>query len=244
MAYQTEVWSVANHYSSQFLNQAENPNDVISQMKAGTFDYENNIAWNGIYDTLDLLVSKDYNKYGERPLGSYYDDAHLTVGKGESAMLFNGSWAFDSFKAVAGGVFGFMPLPVDNNPDNPMNNKLAAGPTQIYIINKAATPAQQEAAKKYLNWLVYDPIGQDWLVNTSQIVSAFKNNPYKVTNPLGASLADAIAQGKAMTFATNYINTADWMNILGPEIQKYIDKKETRADLAKAYADYFSSLGN
>lgn len=84
VAYQTENWSVANHYSTQFVNQAEDPNTIVEQLKAGTFDLASNDVWNGYYDTMDLLVSKEYNKYGERPLGKYYDDAHVSVGKGIS----------------------------------------------------------------------------------------------------------------------------------------------------------------
>ena len=135
-----------------------------------------------------------------------YDDAHLSVGKGESAILFNGNWAFDSLKATAGDSFGFIPVPVDNNPGNPLNNKIEAGPTQLLLINKKANPAQQEAAKKFLNWIVYDKAGQDFLVNKSQVISGFKNNPNKVSNPLGAAIADAIGQGKTLPFSNNYIN--------------------------------------
>lgn len=241
VAYQTEAWSVSNHYSTQFLNQVADGSTIVSQLKEGKFDLAGNAAWNGYYDTMDLLASKDYNKYGERPLGQYYDDAHLSVGKGESAMLFNGNWAFDSLKAVAGDSFGFIPVPNDNNPDNPLNNKIVAGPTQILAINKNATPAQQEAGKKFLNWLVYDKAGQDFLVNKAQIISAFKNNPNKVTNPLGAAIADAIAQGKTMPFSTNYVVADDWFKIIGPDVQKYIVKKESRADLAKAIQTYYTS---
>lgn len=241
VALETEDWSVSNHYSTQFLDQADDPNTIVAQLKAGTLDLAGNPTWNGYYDTLDLLASKDYNKYGERPLGQYYDDAHLSVGKGESAILFNGNWAYDSLKAVAGDKFGFMPVPVDNNPDNPLNNKITAGATQVLVINKNATPEEQAAAKKFLDWLVYDPAGQDFIVNKSQVISAFKNNPNTVTNPLGVSIADAVKNSKTKPFTTNYVTASDWQTIIGPDVQKYIAGKETRADLAKAIETYYKS---
>jgi raffinose/stachyose/melibiose transport system substrate-binding protein len=239
VAYQTEDWSVGNHYSSMFLNQSEDINSIVTELKAGSFDLANNTAWNGYYDTMDLLASPEYNKYGERPVGQYYDDAHLSVGKGESAILFNGNWAFDSLKAVAGDDFGFIPVPNDNNPDNPLNNKLAVGPTQLLLINNKATAEQQEAGKKFLDWLVYDQSGQDFVVNEAQIISGFKNNPNQVTNTLGIAIADAIKQGITMPFTTNYIIGNDYMKILGPDIQKYIAKKIDRATLAKAIETYY-----
>ncbi|WP_052380380.1 ABC transporter substrate-binding protein [Paenibacillus camerounensis] len=239
VAYQTENWSVANHYSTQFINQAEDPNTIVDQLKAGTLDLASNDVWNGYYDTLDLLVSAQYNKYGERPLGKYYDDAHVSVGKGESALLFNGNWAYDSLQAVSGEEFGFLPVPVDNNPDNPLNNKIAAGPTNVLVINNAATVEQQEAAKKFLDWLVYDQKGQDFLVNQAQIISAFKNNSNKVTNPLGAAIAEAVQADKTLPFSSNFVKVEDWGSILAPDIQKYIAQKESRAELAKVIEAYY-----
>lgn len=241
VAYQTEAWSVANHYSSLFLNQTEDPTETLKEVQAGKFDYNKNEAWNGYYDTLDMLISEDYNMFGARPTGQYYDAAHVAVGKGDSAMLFNGNWAFDSLKALEGTNFGFMPVPVDNNPDNPLNNKIAAGPTQAFVVNKKASKEEQDAAKEFLNWLVYDEAGQDFIVNKSQIISAFKNNPNKVTNPLGVAISDALAAGKTMPFSTNYINTGDWTTILGPEVQKYIANQSKREDLAKAFETYYKT---
>lgn len=241
VAYQTEAWSASNHYSTQFLNQFEDPNAAVEELKAGSLKLASNEAWNGYYDTMDLLADPAYNKYGERPLGKYYDDAHLAVGKGDSALLFNGNWAYDSLKAVAGDTFGFIPVPVDNNPDNPLNGKIVAGPTQILVINKEATQAQQDAAKTFLDWLVFDEKGQDFIVNQSQIVSAFKNNSLTVTNPLGAAIATAVVEGKTLPFSTNFVIPNDWQVILGEHVQKYIDKKETREQLATAIEDYYKS---
>lgn len=241
VAYQSEAWSVGNHYSSLFLNQAENLNSFVDELKAGKEDLAKNDAWNGYYDTMELLASKEYNKYGDRPVGQYYDAAHVAVGNGESAILFNGNWAFDSLKALEGSNFGFMPVPVDNNPDNELNNKIAAGPTQVFVINKKASKEQQDAAKKFLEWLVYDEAGQDFVVNEAQIISAFKNNSNKVTNPLGVAIGNAIEQGKTVSFSTNYINASEWSTTVGPEVQKYIAKETTREDLAKYLEENFKN---
>ncbi|MCR8660188.1 ABC transporter substrate-binding protein [Paenibacillus endoradicis] len=242
VAYQTEGWSVANHFSTQFLNQNDEPSQTVSQIKSGELKLADNATWNGYYDTLDVLVSKDYNKYGERPIGVYYDDAHVSVGNGTSAMLFNGNWAYDSLQAVAGEEFGFIPVPVDNDPENPLNNKIVAGPTNLLVINKKATAEQQAAAKKFLDWIVFDEAGQNFLVNESQVISAFKNNPNKVANPLGAAIASAVEQGKTADFALNYTVAEDWSTKLAPEVQKYVAQKLTRAELATFIENYFKSF--
>jgi raffinose/stachyose/melibiose transport system substrate-binding protein len=243
IAYQTEAWSVANHYSSQFINQAKDKIAFVADLKAGKFDYLNNAVWNGYYDTMDVLASKKYNVYGDRPLGSYYDEAHVKVGNGQAAMLFNGNWAYDSLKAAPGADFGFIPVPFTNDANDPNAGKLSVGPTQVFIIDKSASPAEQAAAEKFLEWMVFDEKGMDFVVNQSQVISAFKNNPNKVANPLGIAISDAIAKGATLDFPTNYVSAADYMNILGPAVQSYINKYITRKDLAKAFEDYYASLG-
>lgn len=244
IAYQTEAWSVSNHYSAQFINQAADKNAFVADLKAGKFDYVNNAVWNGYYDTMDLLASKDYNLYGDRPLGSYYDEAHVKVGNGEAAMLFNGNWAYDSLKAAPGAQnYGFIPVPFTDDANDPNAGKLSVGPTQVFIIDKNATPAEQAAAEKFLEFLVFDAKGQDFVVNQSQIISAFKNNANKVSNPLGAAIADAIGKGATLDFPTNYVSAGDYYNIMGPSVQSYINKDITRAELATAFADYYATLG-
>jgi raffinose/stachyose/melibiose transport system substrate-binding protein len=227
-----------------WLNQVADPNTIIKELKAGTFDLAGNATFNGYLETMTLLASAKYNKYGAQPLGSYYDDAHTSVGAGTSAMLFNGNWAIGSFNAPEGAKFGFMPVPVDNDPANPLNNKICAGATQTYIVNADASPAQIAAAKTYLNWLVDSDFGKTWLVTTCNVISPFTNNALKVPDSLGAAIGDAIAAGKTMSFTTNYVNASDWFTLLGPEVQKFIDKKSTAADLAKAITDYYKGLSS
>lgn len=239
VALQTEAWSVSNHYGTQFLNQENGGFTIIDKLKKGEYDLAADPIWNGYLETQRLLISKDYNLYAAKPLDKLYDAAHVAVGKGEAAMLFNGNWAFDSLKAVAGEKFGFIPVPADNNPDNPLNNKLVAGPTQVLAINAKASAAEQEAGKKFLDWIVNSKEGEDFLVNKSQVISAFKNHTAKVTNPLGVAIADAIAAGKTQPFSTNYVNGGDWFNIIGPEVQKYLIGKIEAPALAKAIQDHY-----
>jgi raffinose/stachyose/melibiose transport system substrate-binding protein len=242
VAYQTEPWSVGNHYGSLFLNQGGDPGATLASLNNGELKLKDNATWNGLLDTMDVLASEKYNKFGKRPLGKLYDEAHRLVGSGESAFLFNGNWAYDSLKALPESDFGFIPVPVDNDASNVMNTKLSAGPAQVLVVNKAATPAQQDAAKRFLNWIVYEAAGQDFLVTKSQVVPAFKNIALSVTNPLGKAVGAAVKEGKTMPFSTNYINAGDYMEKIGPEVQKYIDKKVTRDQLAKTYEDYHATL--
>ncbi len=76
------------------------------------------------------------------------------------------------------------------------------------------------------------------MVNKAQIISPFLNNPYKVKNPLGASIANAISQDRTMPFSPSYVD-GTFQNVLGTEVQKYIANVETREQLAKKIESYF-----
>lgn len=234
IAYQTEAWSVGNHFASLWTNKNADGTDTVAAIKSGKINVAKDATFNDYLDTMDLLANPKYNLYGSRVLGQYYDQAHVKVGNGEAAFLFNGNWAYDSLKAQKGADFGFIAVPVA---DKNLQGKLSVGPTQMLMINKKATAAQQAAAKKFLNWIVYSKSGQDFLVNKSQIISGFKNNPYSVNNPLGKNIVTYIKSGKTVAFATNAVNGGDYFNIVGPAVQKYLAKKSSRTQLAKVVSD-------
>lgn len=241
VAYQTEPWSLGNHYISNILNQGK-PEEIEAQLASGKFDLFNNPTFNGLLDTLDMMTSSDYNYYGSKPLAATYDQAHLLLATGETAFMFNGNWAWQNIeaelkKAGKTSEYGFLAIPVDNNPENRMNNSLVVGPTQVIIVNSKATAAEQEAGKRFLNWIALEKSGQEFLVTKAQIVSAFKNTELQVSNPLGQSITTAIKAGKTIPFTTNYVNPGEYANKVGPMMQKYVDKKASRAELAKAIID-------
>lgn len=241
VAYQTEAWSVANHYISQFVNQSDDPARVVKAVADGSLKLADNAQFKGLLDTMDLLKSPTYNVYGARPLGQYYDAAHVLVGNGKAAFLFNGNWAYDSLKAQAGADYGFIAVPVGNDAGNRVNGKLTAGPTQVLLVNKKASKAEQSAGKKFLQWLVDSDEGKKLLVTDAQVISAFSNNMLSVTNPLGKNLSSYIAAGAVVPFSTNYIVSGDYFNVIGPEVQKYIAGKLSRAELAAAIEKYHAS---
>ena len=47
-----------------------------------------------------------------------------------------------------------------------------------------STPEQQEAAKAFVNWLVYSDNGQKMLVEDAAVIPACKNNTYEAPSTL------------------------------------------------------------
>ena len=66
---------------------------------------------------------------------------------------------------------GLIPMPFMEKDED--NDVLYAGVTTYWVINKDS--AVKDAAKEFLNWLVYDEEGQSFLVTELKNIPAFSN---------------------------------------------------------------------
>jgi len=167
-----EDWSLGSHYAGfLYESQSENIEDVdafVDSLRAGKVSLIDNPRFNQLMDTFDLLAANNY--YKKDPLSADYslDPSFLT--DGDVAFWFNGNWAWPNLDAFLTGLpdppeLGLMPLPLGNDENDFVNNYLiGTGSKQIIIDKVKATPEQQQMAKDFLNWLVYDEEGQAAMV--------------------------------------------------------------------------------
>lgn len=233
-------WSLGNHFLA--IDYATQPdgdvNKFLDSLKAGNVKMADNAALKGLMDTFDVM--KKYNKGKNDPLSVSYDQTSAAVAKGEAAITFNGNWMIgDLNKVKAGGEYGFIPVPISNNASDKANSAIAVGATkQVFIDKTVNTPEQQDAAKKFLNWIVYDQAGQDFLVNKANVIPAFKNITLEPKDSLSKAIKTYNNAGKSIPFAGNYVPGDHW-KVLGASMQKYLVGKADRAALAAEIQDYW-----
>jgi raffinose/stachyose/melibiose transport system substrate-binding protein len=236
-------WSLGNHYLAlAYANQPDaTVDEYLQTLKSGEANLVDNTVFNGLLDTFDVL--KQYNKGKNDPLAVVLEHTAASVAKGEAAMTFNGNWLITEMqKSNPDGEFTFIPVPVSNNPDDHANQSIAIGATkQVFIDQTKSSEAQQAAAKKFLDWLVFDPTGQDILVNKLNVIPAFKNNNVELSNSLAKSLNAYNNAGKAIPFAGNYVPGDHW-KVLGASMQKYLVDKIDRPVLAAEVEDYWTNV--
>lgn len=238
-------WSLAAHflplaYAGQNKDMAE-VNKFIGSLKAGTADLAGNKVFNGLMDTFDLMMK--YNIDQKSPLAGVYERGPEVLGKGEVGIWFQGNWAWPQIKSfdTASGAYGFMPVPLSNNPDDYGNQEISSAVSKRIIIDKEhSTPEQQDAAKKFLNWIVYEQHGQDFLVNKASIIPAFKNITLPAADPLGKSIQDYVAKSKSEQSMSTL--PADHWAKVGASMQKYLNKSGDRATLVKEIEDYWKNV--
>ncbi|WP_148931759.1 ABC transporter substrate-binding protein [Paenibacillus methanolicus] len=238
-------WSLGAHYlplayAGQNKDMAE-VNKFMDSLKAGTADLANNKVFNGLMDTFDLMMK--YNMDQKSPLSGVYERGPEVLGKGEVGIWFMGNWAWPQISSfdTANGQYGFLPVPISSNPDDYGNQEISSAVSKRIVLDKEkSTPEQQEAAKKFLNWIVYEQKGQDFLVNKASIIPAFKNITLPAADPLGQSIQAYIANGKSEQSMSTL--PADHWSKVGASMQKYLAKAGDRATLAAEIEDYWKNV--
>ena len=238
-------WSLGAHFFPMvYMDQSKEVGaaDKFTQdIKAGKVDLNSNAVFNGIMTTFDLLKANNIDKGS--PLAGTYEKATEILGKGQAAFWFMGNWAWPQIKEFdeAKGQYGFIPVPVSNNADDYGNSQIYAGPSKFIGIDSKNNDAdQQAAAKKFLEWMVYNDAGQDFLVNKASLVPAFTNIKLEITDPLGKSVKQYVQDKKVIPTITT-LPGDHWAQV-GGSMQKYLDGKSDKAALATDIQNYWKNV--
>ena len=213
---------------------------IINDLKAGKNPLEIE-RFNQFVDTIDLIL--EYNFAKADPLGADYDQGALELACGEVAFWPNGCWAWPNL--VEGGSstddeFGFISFVLGDDAGDFANTSIQASASkQIMIDRIQASAEQQEAAKEFLSYLVFDANGQRMFVEETALIPAAKNNPNQPLDPLGKDIAKRTAEGKLYTSC--FIAPSDHWSVMGAAMQKYIAGKSSRNDLAASLSQYWKA---
>jgi raffinose/stachyose/melibiose transport system substrate-binding protein len=214
----------------------------VSNLRAGNVDLTKDRVFNGLMDTLDLTMK--YNLNAATPIAGTIETDSKAFADGKAAFWFIGDYQWPLLQSLGaspdGDGYGIMPVPVSDDPADPWNQKIMTTSSFMMAIDKTVnTPAQQEAAKAYIDWYVHSSSGQDFMVNKAGGVPAYENVTLEPSNPLGRSVAADLKDGR--TYDPLLGMPADHWNVLGDPMIKYVAGKLDRAGLAKAITDYWAS---
>lgn len=243
VALNMEDWSLGGHYLTQVYEEQdgtlEGASAFIEGLKAGTEDLKTNARWNSLMDTFDVLMK--YNMNGADPLAADYNNNAVSLAEGDIAFWFNGNWAWAEMSdfAVEGSEYGIMPVAQPDSTGGAVD-KLGGGASKYCMIDtRYNSEAQQQAAKDFLNWLVYNEKGQDFLVNQCSLVPAFSNITLDVTNPMGRSVQSYANEGNLIPGYPEY--PGDHWKEMGAQMQKYLGGQASRDQLADSIAAYWKA---
>ena len=237
-----EEWSLGDHflatfYSSDIGKSAANVQDYFKNLKSS--DLNNNEVLNGLIDTFDIM--KRYNIYSDSPLTPSYDKCAELLGKGEVAFWYMGNWAAQEVISSSSGneEFGFISVPISNNSSDYGNGKIAVGVTKYFIIDgKYSSNEQQEAAKKFLNYLVYNEKGNKFMVEDAGIIPSFDNINIMSEDPLVNEIINYRDNNNTMELMNSYL-PSDNSKIIGGALRKYLNNEINREDLIRIISNFW-----
>lgn len=234
-----EDWSLAAHFLPEIYEQREDPAAFIEGLKDGSVSLIDDAKFNEMMDTFDILKDNNYAK--DAAISAEREVTEQKLAEGEIAFMFGGNWDWSVLSAYDYTEnLGMMPVPNDSNDGS--NEKLVGGGSKYFFIDSSeqTSDVQRQAAKDFLNWLVMDEEGQDFLVNSCALVPAYSNITLPVSDPLGASVK-SYADAGALIDNYNYLPD-DHYSICGASFQKYLAGQIDRAGLAEEITAYWATV--
>lgn len=232
---QKEDWSLAAHFFASIYEMHDDPDAFIAGIKDGSINLAEDEVFNAMMNTFDVMKANNWMK--DAPISAVREDTEMMLAMGEIAFKYGGNWDWANIKDFDPSEhMGIMQVP---NDIEGFNTQLIGGGSKYFFIDNSVSAEQQEAAKAFLNWLVFDEAGQDFLVNSCALVPAFANITLPVSDPLGASVK-AYADAGEIISSYNYAPDDHYAKV-GISLQKYLAGQIDRAALADEVTAYWAT---
>ncbi len=232
---QKEDWSLGAHYFAEVYEMQQDPDAFIAGIKDGSIKLADDPVFNAMMDTFDLL--KEYNYAKDAPISAEREVMEMMLAEGDLCFKFGGNWDWsDMVDTNYTENIGMMAVPSALGDYNEM---LVGGGSKYFYVDNSVSEEQQQMAKDFLNWLVYDEEGQDFLVNECALVPAFSNITLEVSDPLGASVKGFADAGK-LVGNYNYLPDDHYAKV-GASFQKYLAGQIDRAGFADEVTAYWAT---
>lgn len=239
-------WSLANHFFTTAYS-VKSPDSkervkFIEDLTAGKVDLKADQTINGLLDTLDLM--KSYNMYKEAPLTNSNNRCAEVMGRGEVGFWYMGNWAIqDILKSdVNKGEYGFIPVPISNNAGDYGNNEITAAIKYLVVDKANNSEEQQEAAKRFIDWLVYEEEGNDFMVNKAELIPGVIANEATYNNSLSDSIKDYQENKKVIEQMMAYL-PHETVSEVGDILRAYLDNQMDRATFLDKLKTFWITRG-
>ena len=234
-----EDWSLGAHYLAEVYEEQSDPHAFLTGLHDGSQKIEDDAVFNAMMDTFDVLKNNNYAK--DSAISAEREVTEQMLAEGKIAFMFGGNWDWSVLNEYDYSEnMGMMPVPQNTSGD--FNTKLVGGGSKYFFIDSSenTTDEQRQAAKDFLNWLVYDDAGQEFIVNTCALVPAYSNITLEVSDPLGKSVKE-YADKNLLIPNYNYLPD-DHFAKCGAFFQQYLAGESDRAAFGANVDSYWASV--
>ena len=193
-------------------------------------------------DLLDLQCDYAFMPDGKKASINSVDYAMQIEQKystGKVAMVQMGNWAYGGINGVNPEIAensGILPLPLKGVKED----SIPVGVPMYWSINKDESDEEKAAAKEFLNWLYTSDEGKKMIIEDFNFIPAFKgyeDESLQPKDPLSADVLKYSNEGKTMPWVFMGYPSGWGENVVGADVQKYLDGSMSWEDLVKNAQD-------
>lgn len=171
------------------------------------------------------------------------EDATADFALAKAVFYQNGTWAYNDIKGqkVADEDLGMLPIFIGAEGEE--NQGLCTGSENYWVINNAASEADQAATAAFLEWVITSDTGRDAMANTMGFTTPFDTfGDFQSTNPL--ILADQAYQQAGKTpVSWNFtaMPSQEWKDVLGQALLAYAQETGGWDAVGTAFVDNWAA---
>lgn len=228
-----EKWVTGLHLLNVALGNEFESGKQAYEAKSLNFTYNKELK-----ELLDLQADYAFMPDGKKGSINSVDYAMQIEQKystGKVAMVQMGNWAYGGIEGVNADIAansGILPMPLKGVKED----SIPVGVPMYWSINKDESNAEKDAAKDFLNWLYTSDEGKEMIINDFNFIPAFKgyeSDELQPKDPLSAEVLNYANNGKTMPWVFMGYPSGWGENVVGADIQKYLDGSMSWEDLVK-----------
>lgn len=214
-------WVISNHFTNIPFAQQPDPAAFIAGVNKGTIKIAESPVFRQWKNVFDLVLAN----CEPNPLTTDHAKQTSMFANGSVAMIQQGNWKEAAIYSAAPGMkMGFLPIAISDDPK--VADRLAVGIPFMFVVNQKAPKARQDAAFRFLNWMVSTQTGQTYLTEKFLAIPAFGNIPAPNLKDLSRDILEYAKAGKTIPWVFSYWpdGAPQQFSDLG---QRYVDGKVT-----------------
>ncbi len=226
-------WVTAHHNFNSLLSNGLEYGDlsVVNDLLAGKVDAQ---RLSDYADWVELLFT-----YADKTVltTGNYDSQVGAFATGKAAFLHQGNWT-DPNMAAANATFDMAFAP-HGSMSADTDGIFVAAPS-FYVINKESKNI--EAAKQFLNDMVFTDAGNNYMVNEAGMIPAYSNVSLNPTGKLSKSVQEWAAAGKVFSWSQYYFTNDFRDQTLAPIYNQFANGTITKEKFVSLMTDAFENL--
>jgi raffinose/stachyose/melibiose transport system substrate-binding protein len=217
-----ESWTTLPSFNALAANAA--PADFFKKLNAGETTFKEGWAE-------PMKLYKQLLAYGhDDNMGKSYADGNTAFANGQSAMYLQGIWAIAEIQKANPNIdLGIFPYPVGSPA------KVVSGVDLLFSVSAKATPAQQEAAMKWIDFLMEQENATQY-IKEQKCFSTVKG--VTQDEPTLEGVKEAFAAGNVVDFPDHYVPSSMTLDKLLQEFVLDQNIDATLSKMDKAWNEY------